>query len=170
VYQREWRPRFQHFTRQLRNAVTASAAGRECSTSAIPLRATEVQDLISKGYLDEDQRHNEEATRAAVLGLLHRAMEDAGWLVAPRSKRPRVNPILCPRQLHGTAIKLWSSLSVPVAPDVNVTLSRNPQRRIPELPLPDRATSIGELLGSERGIHLRPRPARLNVRLALTPR
>jgi hypothetical protein len=61
------------------NAVTASAAGRECSTSAIPLRATEVQDLISKGYLDEDQRHNEEATRAAVLGLLHRAMED-GWL------------------------------------------------------------------------------------------
>ena len=46
----------------------------------IPLRATEVQDLISMGHLDEDQRHNEEAIRAAVLGLLHRAMGRCGMV------------------------------------------------------------------------------------------
>jgi hypothetical protein len=42
----------------------------------IPLRATEIDDLVRMGRLTEDQRHNVEALQAAVLGLFHIAMEE----------------------------------------------------------------------------------------------
>jgi hypothetical protein len=48
----------------------------------IPLCATEVQDLIWMGRLDEDQRHDAEAIQTAVLGLFHSAMDEKrrDWL------------------------------------------------------------------------------------------
>jgi hypothetical protein len=43
----------------------------------IPLQVTNIDDLVQLGRLRKDERHNEEALRAAVLGLLHQALEEA---------------------------------------------------------------------------------------------
>jgi hypothetical protein len=42
----------------------------------IPLHVTEIDDLISMGRLDEDQRHDAEALQTAVLGLFHMALDE----------------------------------------------------------------------------------------------
>jgi hypothetical protein len=43
----------------------------------IPLQVTNIDDLIQLGLLKQDERHNEEALRAAVLRLVHQAVEEA---------------------------------------------------------------------------------------------
>ena len=43
----------------------------------IPLQVTNIDDLVKLGLLKQDERQNEEALRAAVLGLLHQAVEEA---------------------------------------------------------------------------------------------
>jgi hypothetical protein len=43
----------------------------------VPLRVTNIDDLVQLGLLKQDERQNEEALRAAVLGLLHQALEEA---------------------------------------------------------------------------------------------
>lgn len=55
----------------------------------IPIRVTNIDDLIQLGLLKRDARQDEEALRAAVLVLLHQALdrvlEEAGdgWAVPP---------------------------------------------------------------------------------------
>jgi hypothetical protein len=50
----------------------------------IPLHVTEIDDLISMGRLDEDQRHDAEALQTAVLSLFHMALDEMRdcWLHA----------------------------------------------------------------------------------------
>ena len=43
----------------------------------IPLQVTNIDDLVQLGLLKQDERQNEEALRAAVLGLLHHVLDDA---------------------------------------------------------------------------------------------
>ena len=48
----------------------------------IPLHVTEINDLIQMGRLNEDQRRDSEALQAAVLCLVHQAldeMRDVWW-------------------------------------------------------------------------------------------
>jgi hypothetical protein len=43
----------------------------------IPLQVTNIDELVQLGLLKQDERQNEEALRAAILGLLHQASEEA---------------------------------------------------------------------------------------------
>jgi hypothetical protein len=42
----------------------------------VPLRVTEINDLIRMDRLDQDQRHDPEAIQAAVLVVLHGALDE----------------------------------------------------------------------------------------------
>jgi hypothetical protein len=55
----------------------------------IPLRVTEIDDLVRMGRLEEDQRHDAEALQAAVLGLFHIAMEEERDSWSYRASRSR---------------------------------------------------------------------------------
>ena len=53
----------------------------------IPLHVTSIDDLIWFGLLKQEQRQDEEALRAAVLILLHQALEEARDVWGPPRAR-----------------------------------------------------------------------------------
>jgi hypothetical protein len=57
----------------------------------IPLHATEIDDLIEMGRLNEEQRQGGEAVKSAVLGLIHYALDEirGSFLCAYKRRRDR---------------------------------------------------------------------------------
>jgi hypothetical protein len=53
----------------------------------IPLRVTEIDDLIRMGLLGEDQRYDAEALQAVALNLVHQALDEARDIWLPRRTR-----------------------------------------------------------------------------------
>ena len=57
----------------------------------IPLHATEIDDLIKMGRLNEEPRQDGEAVKSAVLGLIHYALDEmrGSFLCAYKRRRDR---------------------------------------------------------------------------------